>query len=97
MTDANLLMQLNPYIGRGMYDNCSNTIQTIGTLTNTSIDGRLGTYFTPGNYIKVNTNSKFNLTGDFTIEFWLKKDGNNIHIKEITKRNSKIYMMKISY
>ena len=66
MTDANLLMQLNPYIGGGMYDNCSNTIQTIGTLTNTSIDGRLGTHFTPGNYINVNTYRDV-LTNEITV------------------------------
>lgn len=59
-----------------VYDEHGHTVtKENGTTQVLNIDGRKCMYFNNGNYLKVITDEKFNLTGDFTIEFWLKLDG----------------------
>lgn len=59
-----------------VYDEHGHTVtKENGTTQVLNIDGRKCMYFNGGNYLKVLTDERFNLTGDFTIEFWLKLDG----------------------
>ena len=64
-----------------IYDECGHKVTQEGTGTTSilTVDNRKCMYFNNGNYLKVITDEKFNLTGDFTIEFWLKLDGTVIN------------------
>ena len=63
-----------------VYDEHGHTVtKENGTTQVLNIDGRKCMYFNGGNYLKVLTDERFNLTGDFTIEFWLKLDGTTIN------------------
>ena len=63
-----------------IYDECGHTVtKENGTTQVLNIDGRKCMYFNDGNYLKIITDDTFNLTGDFTIEFWLKLDGTCIN------------------
>ena len=63
-----------------IYDEHGHTVtKENGTTQVLNIDGRKCMYFNGGNYLKVLTDERFNLTGDFTIEFWLKLDGTTIN------------------
>ena len=53
-----------------IYDEHGHTVtKENGTTQVLNIDGRKCMYFNGGNYLKVLTDERFNLTGDFTIEF----------------------------
>lgn len=78
--DTNDILSLKIKEDGTIYDECGHTVtQENGTTPIVEIDGRQCMYFNNGNYLKVLTDENFNLTGDFTIEFWLKLDGTVIN------------------
>lgn len=81
MTDSNEILSLKIKDDGTIYDECGHKVTQEGTGTTSilTVDNRKCMYFNNGNYLKVITDEKFNLTGDFTIEFWLKLDGTTIN------------------
>ena len=80
MADTSDILSLKIKEDGTIYDECGHTVtQENGTTSIVEIDGRQCMYFNNGNYLKVITDENFNLTGDFTIEFWLKLDGTAIN------------------
>ena len=81
MTDSNEILSLKIKDDGTIYDECGHKVTQEGTGTTSilTVDNRKCMYFNNGNYLKVITDEKFNLTGDFTIEFWLKLDGTVIN------------------
>lgn len=77
MIDENTILSIQYKSDGTIYDECGNNVQNIGSVPIETSNNVEGMHFTSGKYLIVTTNGKFNLTGDFTIEFWLKCEQKN--------------------